>query len=187
MKRGEDAHMFKYWSQNIELELIMCQFVRSLREGDFDLYVQVLDELCPWFFAFDHTNYTRWVPIHVKDLVELPVKHPGVCEEFKKGNIVVQCSHHKFSLIAKNQSHAQSNKKLQAGGGGLSDMYDDAGAITLYMLAGSDSVRLIDQFESVLTVTHPSLIMRTHPLSNDASSPMSRSSWVCLETVATHS
>ena len=29
------------------LKLLMCRFVRSLRQGDFDLYVQVLDELCP--------------------------------------------------------------------------------------------------------------------------------------------
>lgn len=109
----------------------MCRFVCSLREGDFDLYVQVLDELCPWSFAFDHTNYARWVPIQLKDLVELPVKHPGVYAEFKKGNFVVQHSHHKYSLIAKCQSHEQSNKKLQAGGGSLSDMYDDAGSIAL--------------------------------------------------------
>ena len=144
-----DVHMFKYWSQIIELELLLCRFVRSLREGDFELYVQVLDELCPWFFAFDHTNYARWLPIHVKDLVELPTKHPGIYEEFMKGNFVVQRSHHKFSLMAKDQSHEHSNRKLQAGAGGLSDMYDDTDAITLYMLAGPESVRLIDEFETV--------------------------------------
>ena len=72
MKCSEHTYMFKYWSQIIKLELIMCQLVRSLRDGDF---VKVLDELCTWFFAFDHTNYARWVPVHVKDLVELPVKH----------------------------------------------------------------------------------------------------------------
>ena len=55
----------------------------------------------------------------MKDLVELPVKHPEVYEEFMKGNFVIQRSHHKFSLIAKDQSHEQSNKKLQSGGGGL--------------------------------------------------------------------
>ena len=71
----------------------MCRFVRSLWDGDFELYVKVLDELCPWLFAFDHTNYARWVPVHVKDLVELPVKHPEVYEEFMKGNFVVQRSH----------------------------------------------------------------------------------------------
>ena len=59
--------------------------------------------------------------------------------------------------MAKDQSHEHSNRKLQAGGGGLSDLYDDADAIALYMLAGSDSVRLIDEFETVQTLRDPSV------------------------------
>ena len=45
------------WSTIMELELLMCRFIRSLREGDFPLYVQVCDELCAWFHVMDHTNY----------------------------------------------------------------------------------------------------------------------------------
>ena len=37
---------FKYWPTIAELELMMCRFIRSLREGHFRLYVQVCDELC---------------------------------------------------------------------------------------------------------------------------------------------
>ena len=36
-------------------------------------------------------------------------------------------------------------------------MYDDKDAIALYMLAGPDSVRLIDQFESVLKMADSSV------------------------------
>ena len=89
-----------------------CRYVRILREGDFELYVQTIDELCPWFFALDHTNYARWLPVHVKDMVQLPERHPDVYAEFKKGNFVVQRYNRKFSLMAKDQSHEQSNKKL---------------------------------------------------------------------------
>ena len=103
----------------------------------------------PSSLPFIHTNYARWLPIHIKDLVELPVKHPTVYGEFKKGNFVVLRSTHKFSLTAKDQSHEHSNPKLQAGGGELFDMYDDTDMITLYMLAGPDSVRLTDEFERV--------------------------------------
>ncbi len=81
--------MFKYWSLVIELELLMCRFVRALREGDFLLYVQVCDELCAWFFVLDHTNYARWLPIHVRDMVELAVKHPAGYAEYLKGNFTV--------------------------------------------------------------------------------------------------
>ena len=60
---------FKFWSMIIELELLMTRFGRSLREGDFPLYVQSCDELCSWFHALDHTNYARWLRVHVLDMV----------------------------------------------------------------------------------------------------------------------
>ena len=97
----------------------MTRFVRSLRERDFLLYVQACDELCAWFHALDHTNYARWLPVHVRDMVELPENHPEVYAEFMKGNFVVQKSAKKFSLIAKDQAHEQSNKSLQAHGGAV--------------------------------------------------------------------
>ena len=106
------------------------------------------DELCAWVFVLDQTNYARWLPIHVRDMVELAVKHPAVYEEYLKGNFVVQNSCRKFSLIAKDQSHEQMNKVLQ-GNGGASDLYDDTDAISLYMLAGPDCVRMIEKFERV--------------------------------------
>ena len=119
-----------------------------LREGDFLLYIQLCDELCAWFFVLNHTSYARWLPIQVRDMVELAVKHPAVYEEYLKGNFVVQKSCRKFSLIAKDQSHEQMNKVLQQNGG-ASDLYDDTEAISLYMLAGPDCVRMIEEIERV--------------------------------------
>ena len=81
------------------------------------MYVQVCDELCNWFHALDHTNYARWLPVHVRDMVMLSDTHPEVYDKFMKGNFVVQKSGKKFSLIAKDQAHEQSNKSLQAHGG----------------------------------------------------------------------
>ena len=40
------------------------------------------------------------------------------------------------------------NKVLQ-GSGGASDLYDDTDAIALYMLAGPDCVRILDEFENI--------------------------------------
>ena len=103
---------FKYWSTIMELELLMCRFIRSLREGHFPLYVQVCDELCAWFRVMDHTNYARWLSVHVRDMFQLSETHPAIPAKFLKGNFVVQNSPHKFSLIGKDQSHEQSNKSL---------------------------------------------------------------------------
>lgn len=48
---------FNYCSTIMELELLMCRFIRSLREEDILLYIQVCYELCPWFYTLDHSGY----------------------------------------------------------------------------------------------------------------------------------
>lgn len=68
------------------------------------------------------------------------------------GNFVVQRSHHKFSLMAKDQSHEHSNKALQQSGGGLADMYDEAESIILYMLAAPETARIIQKFENSIEI-----------------------------------
>ena len=129
--------MFMFWSIIMDLELLICRFIRSLREGDFPLYVQVCDELCYWLHVMNHTNYARWLPVHVRDMVQLPQTHPELYAEFIKGNFVVQKSPHKFSLMGKDQSHEQSNKNLQAHGGAVG-LYENPEALTLFMIAGPD-------------------------------------------------
>lgn len=38
------------------------------------MYLDALTELVPWFHALDHTNYARWIPVHVRDMAELPMR-----------------------------------------------------------------------------------------------------------------
>ena len=93
-----ESRQFAYWSLVLDLDMLHCRFVRSVREGHFDLYVQVIDELCGWLFIFDQTHYSRWLPVHVKDMVQLQHNHPEVLQEFRsRGNCVVQKSEERFS------------------------------------------------------------------------------------------
>ena len=112
-QRSQTVPQFKFWSMIIEHELLMTRFVRSLRDGDFQLYEQSCDDLCSWF----HTNYARWLPVHVRDMVQLAQQNPEVHAQFMKGNFVVQQSRRKFSLMAKDQAHEQSNNIPQTKGG----------------------------------------------------------------------
>ena len=122
----------KYWPTITELEWMMCRFIRSLREGHFPLYVQVCDELCAWFRVMDHTNYARSLSVHVRDMFQLSETHPDIHAKFLKGNVVVQKSPHKFSLIGKDQSHEQSNKSLQSHGGAVV-LYEIPETLTLFV------------------------------------------------------
>ena len=69
------------------------------------------------------------------------------------GNFVTQKSAKKFSLIAKDQAHEPSSKILQAHGG-ASGFYESLEALTLFMLAGPDCARTVEEFEA--TYNQPS-------------------------------
>ena len=56
----------------MELEICMLIFVRSLCVASFAMYLDALTELVPSFFALDHTNYARWIPVPLRDMAELP-------------------------------------------------------------------------------------------------------------------
>ena len=56
-------------------------YVRSIREGNFKLQVEMLRKLVIWFFIFDHYHYAKWVTVHLFDLMTLQYLHPDVYEE----------------------------------------------------------------------------------------------------------
>ena len=86
------------------MELFALEFVRSIR-GNFSLYVQILGKHVPWMSALDLVNYSRWLPIHIRDLVNIKERHPSVYPELKDGKFVVQKSKHLFSKIFLDHNH----------------------------------------------------------------------------------
>ena len=63
-KQAEKYPMPFYWMLVINRQRLLLRFVRSLREGDFQLYVQVCDELGNMALATDLYNYSRDLPTH---------------------------------------------------------------------------------------------------------------------------
>ena len=71
MQKKSDHHAhFQVWATVLELELTILDLVRSIREGNFHLYVEIPGKLTPWMFALDLT-YSRWLPVHIRDLLML--------------------------------------------------------------------------------------------------------------------
>ena len=81
----EKSPHFEFWYTLLELECLMLMFVHSLRSGNFDMFVEVLDQFLPWTFSLNHTHYARWLPFYIRILNKLLDQHPEVYEEFKKG------------------------------------------------------------------------------------------------------
>ena len=133
-QKAETCPQFHYWATVLELELTLLVYVRSLRQASFAMYVDALTELAVWFHALDHTNYARWIPVHLRDMVELPTTHPEIAEEFRAGNFTVRKTNRPFSDIPVDQAHEQNNAAIK-GDGGAVGLTDNPSALRRWMVA----------------------------------------------------
>ena len=92
-------------------------FVRSIREGNFNLFVSSLKQVVKWYYACDHYHYARWVTVHLYDLVNLPTKSPYLYKCFLDSYFAFQKSNKKLSLMGIDQAHEQNNAVIKGIGG----------------------------------------------------------------------
>jgi hypothetical protein len=152
---------FCFWFNILQLELQVMIFVRSLRQGNFMLYIDSLSQLVPWFFSLDHTNYARWIPIHLRDMINLRVKHPAVHKEFMLGNFTIRKTGRAFSNIALDQAHEQNNASVK-GDGGAVGLTQNPSALRRWMVCGPEMARLIEEFQASIDRTGTVSDLRHH-------------------------
>jgi len=105
--------LFLYWATVLQLELKVLVYVHSLYQALFTTYVDALRELAVWFHALDYTNYGRWIPVPLRDMVELPTTQSEIAQEFRAGNFMVQETNRPFSTIPVDQAHEQTTQPLK--------------------------------------------------------------------------
>ena len=146
-KRKQEAPQFSFWYTALQLELLVLSFVKSLRTGNFALYVDSLTKLAPWFFILDHTNYARWVPVHLRDMANLSTAHPEIASEFNNGNFTVCKTRRVFSAMAIDQAHEQNNCAVKSDGGAIG-LTQSPDALRRWIVAGPEVVRIISEFKA---------------------------------------
>ena len=160
-ERAKASVHFDYWLKTLSLELLLLRYIRSLREGNFQLYMESLMQIMPWMFALDHTNYSRWLPVHIRDMATLTEKHPDIAAEFKSGNFVVHKTCNKFSAMALDQCHEQNNAMVKGSGGAIG-LTGNPGALRRWMVAGPEIARIITEFEEQTTKQQSAGDLRHH-------------------------
>ena len=135
MSMIEKSPTFQFWDTVLRMELVGLIFVRAHREKNFPLYIESLKSIVPWFIAFDHTHYARWLPIHIRDLENLP---RSIIKEFQdQGHWVI--------AMPIDQAHEQNNLIVK-GSGGAVGLTENPAAFRKWMIAGPEQARLMEEF-----------------------------------------
>ena len=143
----QSSVQFLYWSTVLELQLLLLTFVRSLRLGNFNLYTDSLQQLAGWFFVCDQTNYARWLPVHIRDMLALEHSHPDIYREFLAGNFTISKSRRKFSSLAIDHAHEQLNAVIKGEGGVVGVTESDA-ALCRWAVTAPELSRMLQEFEA---------------------------------------
>ena len=76
--------------------------------GNFRLYKESIKRLLTWSFALDHTNYSRWLSVHLVDMFQLEKLNTDIATAFKNGMFVVNKTRRKFSSTGIDNAPEQS-------------------------------------------------------------------------------
>ncbi len=144
---------FKFWYTTLQLKLLVWIYVKSLRTANFSLYFDCLTKLAPCFFCLDHTNYARWLPVHIRDMVNLSNTHPNITSEFHNGKFTVHKTRREFSSIALDHAHEQNNATIKSDGGAIG-LTQNPEALQRWMVAGPELVRITAEFEVSMERLH---------------------------------
>lgn len=51
--------MAQFWLTYLDMVGLLLQFIRATRTGNWSLHLACIENMLPWFFAYDRQNYSR--------------------------------------------------------------------------------------------------------------------------------
>ena len=142
--------MFRYHFLLLRLELIVLQFVRAVRTGNQDMYISSLVKITYYFFALNHTHYSRWTPVHIRDMLILPETLPAIYEHFKQGRFTVNKTSKRFSNIGLDHAQEQNIKHFKENGGPLPFTHSPD-QLLLYLISGPEVTHQVTFFKNLIS------------------------------------
>ena len=117
--RDKSGTMTAFWMTYFELANFLLDFLRASREGDWNLHILSINELIPWCFAYNRSNYARYLPWYLLQMLNLPNSHPELNNYLLDGGFSTQIgSDNPFGCIPMDQTIEETvNKDTQTAGG----------------------------------------------------------------------
>ncbi|XP_052128446.1 uncharacterized protein LOC127750548 [Frankliniella occidentalis] len=92
----------QFWMTYVDMAHILLEFTRSLRDGQWDLYLSSLTQMLPYMARYDHHNYLKSLSVYIAEMNALP---PEVESAFRRGDFVIKASPGDFNQV--DPDHAQ--------------------------------------------------------------------------------
>ena len=117
--RKMNGPLSAFWLSYIDMVELVLHMIRTSREGNWMLHLACIRQMLPWCFAYDNTNYFRYMSIYYSDMTSLPKEHPQVHAFMEAGGFSVQMRpDNAFGRISVDKTIEETiNKDTQTAGG----------------------------------------------------------------------
>ena len=117
--RNANGTMSAFWMTYVDLTGLLLNFIRASREGDWDLHLSSISKLIPWCFAYNHSNYARYLPWYLLQMLNIPKTNPELYEYLINGGCSTQIGENNtYGCIPMDQAIEETiNKDTQTAGG----------------------------------------------------------------------
>lgn len=118
-EHSQSQSLSAFWVSYLDIVELLLNLLRSTRQGNWQLHLCSIREMLPWCFAYDCTNYARYLSVYYRDMQSLEENHPDTYMSFMEGGFSVQMSSsNTFGRIPMDQATEETiNKDTQTAGG----------------------------------------------------------------------
>lgn len=97
---------------------ILLKLLRADREANFELHLEAVKDVIPYFFITGRVNYARYTPVYLAEMLALEESAPEMFGHLMNGGFVVRRSDKVFNCVPTDQALEQSiNREAKSRGG----------------------------------------------------------------------
>ena len=125
---------------------LLLTSIRATREGTWPLHLECIREMLPWYFAYDHVNYARYLPVYLIHMIQLPETHPEAQLMLQNGEFGVQrTTEHGFAQLPIDQTIEQTLNRSTKTKGGIVGFSLKKNAVQRWLLTAHSRALFVDK------------------------------------------
>ena len=120
--RNDRGKLAAFWDSYIALVCLLLRFIRATREGNtyWSMHIHSIREMLHWVFAYNRTNYARYMSVYWCEMVLLPQTHLYSNALLVDGQFAVQRSvNSAFAQVPVDQTIEQTMNRDSKTKGGI--------------------------------------------------------------------
>ena len=142
----DNGPLKRFWRSYLEMVSLLLTFIRATRESNWPLHLECIREMLPWYFAYDHVNYARYLPLYLIHMIQLPETHPEAQIMLENGEFGVQrTTEHGFSQMPVDQTIEQTLNRSTKTKGGIVGFSLKKNAVQRWLLTAHSRALFVDK------------------------------------------